>query len=305
MDIFTTMFHFENIPIKKKEGFEGEKVCIFPERLSLELKQNNLCKNLYLTDIGFYPKALYHSRERKHGCEQYILIYCIIGEGWFSVKGKTYKVKANQFFILPQKTGHQYGANKNNPWTIYWVHFTGYSAKDYFHYLMDNQSLAPKMVIPSDERNLLFDEIIRYASIIKNIDAVIYANNCLYNFLASFKNTIYANTEINRKQSSTIDACIDLMKENLDKNLNLFELSQMMNISISHLSALFKEKMHDSPYNYYIFLKVQRACYLLWNTPKNIKTIAEELGYEDPYHFSRVFKNMMGMAPKHFRDRNK
>jgi AraC-like DNA-binding protein len=35
----------------------------------------------------------------------------------------------------------------------------------------------------------------------------------------------------------------------------------------------------------------------------NIKTIALELGYEDPYHFSRVFKNMMGHSPREFRNR--
>ncbi len=289
--------------IKKKEGFEGENVCIFPDRINFELEQNSLCKNLYLTDIGYYPKALYHRRERKQGCKQYILIYCIHGEGWFAVNENTYQVKANHFFILPKNTRHQYGSDKNNPWSIYWVHFTGYSAQDYFYYLMGNTSVAPRMAIPSDERNLLFDEIIRYASIIKNIDAVIYANNCLYNFLASFKNTIYANTETHRKQFTVIDTCIELMKGNLNKNLNLFELSQMMNISISHLSALFKEKMHDSPYNYYIFLKVQRACYLLWNTEMKVKTIAFQLGYDDPYHFSRVFKNTMGLSPKAFRNR--
>lgn len=294
----------ETADIKKKEGFKGERVCIFPNALKHTLRRNSLCKNLYLTDIGYYPKAMYHTRERYHGCKQYILIYCHHGEGWFSVHRKTYRVKANQFLILPQDVGHKYGSDIQNPWTIYWLHFTGDLAKNYFHYLMGKRSLMPRIVIPSDERNLLFDEIIRHASMINNMDAVIYANNCLYNYLASFKNSIFAKSDTDRKQTSTIDECIELMKENLDKNLNLFEICQMMNLSVSHLSFLFKEKMHDSPYNYYIFLKIQRACYLLWNTEMNIKTIALQLGYEDPYHFSRVFKNMMGLSPRDFRNRD-
>lgn len=303
MDNFTVMS--QRMSIKKKEGFTGERVCIFPNGIKLALQKNNLCRNLYLTDIGFYPKALYHSRERQHGCKQYILIYCTHGEGWFSIHHKTFRVKANHFFILPENASHKYGSDLKNPWTIYWLHFTGKLSKDYFYYLMGKRSLAPKMVIPSDERKQLFDEIVRYASMINNIDAVIYANNCLYNYLASFKNSIYAKTGSDRQQTSTLDRCIELMKENLDKNLNLYELSNIMGISISHLSAMFKEKMHDSPYNYYVFLKVQRACYFLWNTEMNIKTIALELGYEDPYHFSRVFKNMMGLSPKAFRNRDK
>ncbi|TAM96017.1 MAG: AraC family transcriptional regulator [Chitinophagaceae bacterium] len=302
MDNFTIMI--ERIATRKKDGFAGERVCILPVDIKHALQKNTLCKNLYLTDIGFYPKALYHNRERQHGCNQFILIYCIHGEGWFSIHRKTYKLKANHFFILPENVAHKYGSDPGNPWTIYWVHFTGEMAADYSHYLMGKRSLTPKIVVPSNERNVLFEEIVHYASMINNNDAVIYANNCLYNYLASFKNEIFSRSDSGRKQTSTIDACIEMMKQNLDKNLNLYEISQMMKLSISHLSALFKEKVHDSPYNYYIFLKVQRACYLLWNTQMNIKTIAVQLGYDDPYHFSRIFKNMMGVSPKHFRQRD-
>lgn len=289
------------VDIRKKEGFDGERACILPAPIRHSLQSNSLCKNLYLTDIGYYPQAHHHSRERHHGCRQYILIYCTQGGGWYTVNRKTYQVKPNHFFILPENTAHKYGSDVKNPWTIYWIHFTGEMAAHYFHYLVGKRSVAPRMVIPSDERNQLFDEIVRYASMINNTDAIIYANNCLYNYLASFKNSIFARSDLDRRQTGTIDSCIELMKENLGKNLNLQEISRLMQLSISHLSALFKEKMHDSPYNYYIFLKVQRACYLLWNTEMNIKTIALELGYEDPYHFSRVFKNMMGQSPREFR----
>lgn len=289
----------------KKEGFAGEKAIILPDDLKISLRKSALCRNLYLTDIGYYPSALYHNRERTHGSNEYIFIYCYQGTGWFNVHEKTYEVKANNFFVLPKGIRHKYGADPKNPWTIYWVHFTGELAKEYFHYLMSENSFKPRIAIPSKERNHLFDEVLHYASMIKNKDAVIYANNCLYNYLASFKNIIVAHSESDRKKTDIIDSCITVMKENLDKNLNLYEISQLMDISISHLSALFKEKMHDSPYNHYIFLKIQRACYLLWNSEANIKTIAAELGYEDAYHFSRVFKNMMGLSPKQFRNRDK
>lgn len=302
MDNFTLMAK-ENT-IKKKEGFTGEAACVLPNNIKHALQKNALCSNLYLTDIGYYPKALYHNRERTQGCRQFILIYCTHGAGWFSIHHKQYQVKPNHFFILPENTPHKYGADPENPWTIYWVHFTGNLSGDYFHYLMGTRSLAPRFVVPSQQRAGLFEEMIRHAAMINNQDAIIYANNCLYNFLASFKNTIFTESDAHLKQTRTIDRCIQLMKKNLDKNLNLYDIATMMNLSISHLSALFKQNMHDSPYNYYIFLKIQRACYLLWNTPMNIKTIAQQLGYEDPYHFSRVFKNLMGLSPRQFRSRD-
>lgn len=291
--------------IKKKEGFAGERACIFPITLKHELQRSSLCKNLYLTDIGFYPKALHHARERTQGCDQFILIYCVHGSGWFSVKGKNYDVTPNHFFILPKNIGHRYGSDPKDPWTIYWVHFTGHLAEEYFHYLSGRRSLKPRIVFPSEERNQLFDEIIHYASMINNKDSVIFANNCLYNYLASFKNTIFSQSDTDRHQNNIIDDCLQLMKENLDKNINLYEISQLMGLSTSYLSSLFKAKMNDSPYNYFVFLKIQRACYLLWNSNEKIKNIALQLGYDDPYHFSRVFKHTMGLSPRQFRNRDK
>lgn len=301
MDNFTITA--EDELLKKKDGFSGEHVCVLPSYLKHVLEKSRLCKNLFLTDIGLYPAARYHNRERPQGCEQFILIYCLSGAGWFSVLGKRYPVKPNQFFILPPRIGHKYGADPRDPWTIHWVHFTGELAADYFYHLIGKNSFEPRTVIPSEERNQLFERIIRYVSMIKNPDAVTYANNCLYSYLSSFKNSIFTSPD--HETNDIVESCIKLMRENIDKNLNLFEIAQMMDVSISYLSSLFKEKVHDSPYNYYIFLKTQRACYLLWNTTLNVKAIAAQLGYDDPYHFSRLFKNVMGLSPRQFRNRDK
>ena len=303
MDNFTVMI--KEIIIKKKEGFEGEITFTFPYDTVSDFQKNALIKNLYITHIGYFPKALHHNRQRKRGSKQYILIYCILGEGWFTAQEKTYPVKANHFFILPPGSEHSYGSDIKNPWTIYWVHFTGQLAEEYFNYLTEGGSLKPRIAIPSKERNLLFDEIIHYASMIKNRDAAIYANNCLYNYVASFKNIIVAPSKSDLQKTSIVESCIQLMKANLDENLNLYELSKMMDISISHLSTLFKEKLHESPYNHYIFLKIQRACFLLLHSQDNIKNVAQQLGYDDPYHFSRVFKHRMGTSPKEFRNMDK
>lgn len=45
------------------------------------VKENPLISDLYITDIGYYPKAHYHFRERPEGCSQNILIYNVEGKG--------------------------------------------------------------------------------------------------------------------------------------------------------------------------------------------------------------------------------
>jgi quercetin dioxygenase-like cupin family protein len=54
----------------------------------------------------------------------YLDLLCA-GEGYFEINGSRYEITPDYFFILPAHIPHKYGANSDNPWTIYWVHFTG------------------------------------------------------------------------------------------------------------------------------------------------------------------------------------
>ena len=86
-----------------KEGFKGERIVVLPGFLIEELKRDPLGRELYITDIGYYPHAGFHYCERKEeDSNEFVLIYCVEGEGWFKLDGKRYDVGANQFFILPK-----------------------------------------------------------------------------------------------------------------------------------------------------------------------------------------------------------
>ena len=86
-----------------KEGFKGERIVVLPGFLIEELKRDPLGRELYITDIGYYPHAGFHYCERKEeDSNEFVLIYCVEGEGWFELDCKRYDVGANQFFILPK-----------------------------------------------------------------------------------------------------------------------------------------------------------------------------------------------------------
>jgi len=53
-----------------------------------------------------------------------------------------------------------------------------------------------------------------------------------------------------------------------------------------------------SPIDYFIRLKIHFACQLLTQTDLKIKEIADRIGYDDPYYFSRLFKQVTGQSPK-------
>src|SRR3954465_15899655 len=112
--------------IKKKEGFQGQKAIVIPRQILYNrCAKNDVISSLYITDIGYYPKAKFHYRERIHGADQHILIYCHEGNGSVKIGKTEYKIEAGDFFAIPQKMPHTYAADEANPWTIYWTHFKG------------------------------------------------------------------------------------------------------------------------------------------------------------------------------------
>ncbi len=52
-------------------------------------------------------------------------------------------------------------------------------------------------------------------------------------------------------------------------------------------------------------MKIERACYLLDTGELSISAVAEQLGYEDSYYFSRLFKKVMGVSPSSYRRVNR
>ena len=69
--------------IKLKDGFSGERALVLPQSIIQEMEKDALSSILHITDIGYYPKALHHFRERKEPICQFVFIYCIEGAGWF------------------------------------------------------------------------------------------------------------------------------------------------------------------------------------------------------------------------------
>ncbi|WP_084490190.1 AraC family transcriptional regulator [Niabella ginsenosidivorans] len=289
----------ENIQ-KKMEGFAGQLTSILPQAKIKFCAQHIFCKNLYITDIGYYPNAAHHERERPKGCAQYILIYCVKGRGWFSIENKSYEVKPNEFFIIPAGAAHHYGAHEKDPWSIYWLHFAGNDADFYYRLLTKTQGKAPVSAVVSTSRQLIFYDIIQHLELMNNTDNIIYSCSCAHAYLSSFQNT---QIKLSANENSIIQQCITFMKQNLDKPLRLDEISAEVGLSSSHLSSLFKKQVKSSPIHLFTSLKIQKACQMLMDNSHNIKTISYSLGYEDQYHFSRVFKKIMGISPKHFKNK--
>jgi transcriptional regulator GlxA family with amidase domain len=102
-----------------------------------------------------------------------------------------------------------------------------------------------------------------------------------------------------------IEESIGYMMRHLDRPLRVSTLATEVHISLSHFFYLFKRHVGRTPIDFFIRLRLQRACRLLEETEMSVKAIAYTLGYDDPFYFSRIFKSVNRISPSQYRSRKR
>ena len=254
---------------------------------------------MYLTDIGFFPRARHHYREREEGTPEYILIYCVEGEGYIHVGEEKYVLHEREAFCIPGGQGHRYYADEKNPWSIFWVHFKGENV-GYF-------PLEEKKVTKINSRHAqsriitLFDLLFQVLERNYTLGNFIYISQVLMLILSE----IYFREKADEasEQNRHVTAAVRYMYKHLHENLKLQDIADELKLSKSYINAAFKKYTGRAPVDFFINLKMQEACKLLKSTNLYIVDIGQRLGYNDPYYFSRIFKKMVGVSPKEYREK--
>lgn len=291
--------------LKKREGFEGQKLIVLPKKIASDfLTRDPVTRQIYITDIGYYPKARFHHVERVHGISQHILIYCVEGSGWIEMNHVKTKVLPSEFIVIPANVPHKYGAQENDPWTIYWFHFKGEISAHIADLIQAKNRKTQPALAYNENRIKLFEEIYSNLEMGYSMDNLRYINMTFYHFLSSLLYEDKFNYADKKKEDDLVTSSIELMQKKIGSVLTLNELAAFAKLSVSHFSALFRAKTGYSPIEYFNHLKVQKACQYLLFSDMPVKEMAGLLGVDDQYYFSRMFSRLMGISPTQYRKRN-
>lgn len=293
-----------------KEGFNGQQLIRMPEAMLNLLDEEELLKTLCIHAIGYFPYASHHFISRPRGMEdaagQYLLHYCVEGEGWCEIRGQRYGVKPSQFFIFPVDEPHSYGSAEGSKWTVYWVRYGGSLARYFSEGFQEPATIKAGITSRIAFRQDLFEEMYNILDKAYNRENLCYASSLLFSYLSSFK-----FLSAYRKSSDRITAALDekalvgemvhFMQERLEKRITLQDLSDYTGYSVTQLSLIFRRHVGYSPMNYFNILKIRRACWLLEHTTLKVYQICYKSGFDDPYYFSRLFKKIVGTSPQAYR----
>lgn len=288
--------------VKRRDGFAGQQLISLPEAVwKNAIKVNPVLGQLYVTHIGYFPKAAFHYRDRKNGCADNILIYCTGGKGWYMIGNRRFEVGVNEYVIIPATSTHlRYGSDDGNPWTIYWVHFSGKDMETFNRNFNIGPYDGPRHIHANEKGIELWNAMFQSLKMGFGKDNLSKASLYLYHFIATF---LYPDKPSGEQEEhlDRINDTIRYMQQQLGATLTVEDLARKIELSPSHFSSLFKKATGMSPLNYFIHLKLQKACLLLYTTDMKIKQVAVAIGYDDPFHFSRLFKKSMDVSPEQYR----
>lgn len=282
----------------KRDGFRGETMIVLPTESFLDYVEHPLVKRLYLTDVGFFPRAEHHFRERKDGIEEYIHMYCMEGSGTIEVDGEKYMLHANQAFCIPRFRGHRYYASEKDPWSILWVHFKGTDTE--YYPLEECRLINFNSQNATNRMQFLFELLFRVLESNYTLGNFIYISQVLEMILSETYYREKHNTT--QEQNKHVTNVIRYMYKHLYENLTLEHVVEEFELSKSYLNAIFQKYTQHAPMDFFISLKMKRACQLLRASDCYIYEVAQRLGYTDQYYFSRIFKKVVGMSPKEYRE---
>lgn len=113
--------------------------------------------------------------------------------------------------------------------------------------------------------------------------------------------TRYVGENKHSQQSHVLEMIHQYLEENYSKDISLDTVAEVVNLSTSYLSFIFKEISGKNFVDYVNDFRIEKAKILLEETSLNISQIAEKVGYNSANSFSKVFKKYVGISPGQFR----
>ncbi|MBF0196588.1 MAG: AraC family transcriptional regulator [Planctomycetes bacterium] len=224
------------------------------------------------------------------------------GEGALDLNGKSYNLRPGTIFSYGPDMPHRICNNPKNPMVKYFVNFTGPKARELLQDTGIGLGDNVQMVVTHEVLEL-FNALIRDgAKANPHSDKICNA----YLELLLYKISDYATVDESGQSMAreTFFRCRNQIDLHYLELMSLKQMAEINHVDSSYLCRLFKKYQKLTPYQYLLTLKMNRAVELMMGSNKLVKEIAYELGYQDPYHFSRLFRSVQGLSPRQFQVMN-
>ena len=220
------------------------------------------------------------------------------GRGQLVLGGKHYNIVPGTIFAYGAGISQDIVSDSRERLVKYFLDFTGRRAKR----LLELYGPRPGHVIQTSapaEIIAAFDDIIRNG--LRNTPFTPQIGTVLMeSLLLKIADTAIPFGSFGTPAFVTYQKCLRWILDHAGKVETLEQIARACHIDPAYLCRLFRRFDHTSPYQFLLRLKMNDAADRLQAPGVAIKQVADEMGFSDPFHFSRVFKKSLGLTPAQY-----
>ena len=218
-------------------------------------------------------------------------------------KAEEYHVGPGESFLIEPGRIASYSADVDAPWVNAWIGFAGPKAQQFieateFRYspvMKTGTELYHGIRSLTDTALSFRQPVLRY----------MHASSVLWKMMADLI-TQSTLPEPKLMRSSYTERAISIIHRRYrDHTCGVSEIASELCISREYFYTLFKNDTGQSPSQYLIDLRMEKACALLMESDYPVNLIAQYVGFYDHASFSKKFREWMGEAPNQYRKQHK
>ena len=279
------------------DGFPGQRLLVLPRPRIGEMLEQPGTAHLLVTDCGYFPEARAHGITRSTPVAQAVVLVCTAGGGWCRVADVTHLVVAGQAVIIPPDVAHSYGSDRDDPWTLWFVHLDGSYLGEVLGACGMTEA-SPVRTVPDLYRVAsLMEEIVTTMERDASTSSLLAASGAAWHMLT----LLAALVSGDKQRISVIEEARDYLRGHFAEKVSVTSLARKAQISPSHFAALFKRQVGFPVLKYQTQLRMSRARELLDTTDLTVSGIARQVGYDDAFYFSRQFRSVHGTSALKYR----
>lgn len=212
-------------------------------------------------------------------------------------KTKERQLSPGTIFVYGPQVPHAIYSNQEDPLEKYFLNFVGKKAEG----LVKEYPLLGQVLNSSAPAHVLttFEEIIHYGLSHGNFSDRI-CSILVELLVLKISETALTVNEAGSPAFATYQKCRNEINNHYLELTSLEEIGKTCHVDPAYICRLFKRFDQQSPYQYLLRLRMNYAAELLLVSGTLVKEVADKLGFEDQFHFSRTFKKVIGLSPVSF-----
>lgn len=225
--------------------------------------------------------------------DSFLFVSVLRGEGTLVYQGQRVPITGNMCFLIDCRKPHSFHSDREHPWELRWVHFSGNNADEYY-----------KMI--SERYDTVFTPLHLQAinQILLQITATNYRRSLEAELQSAMLLTQLLTLLLMDRREEVTDKMYEIqmfLRVHYQEKQTLDSLAERFDISKFYLHREFKRCFNETIVQYIAVLRTNRAKNLLRYSALSMSEIAEQCGYCDQNYFARRFTKTEGSTPSEYR----